>query len=72
MLALRLCRRSQLSAHRDRSNLHPAHTQVTDDFLQFSRARGNNLMSPVPMANFPGLKDGERCNTLMALGLGQG
>lgn len=33
---------------------------MTDEFLQFSRARGNDLITPVPAYRFPGLKAGDR------------
>ena len=33
---------------------------VTDAFLAFSRARGNDLVTPVPAYGFPGLKPGDR------------
>lgn len=33
---------------------------MTDAFLQFSRGRGNDLITPRPSWNFPGLKDGDR------------
>ena len=33
---------------------------VTDDFLAFSKARGNDLSTPRPEYRFPGLKDGDR------------
>jgi len=33
---------------------------MTDDFLQFSRARGNDLSTPVPEYQFPGLQAGDR------------
>ncbi len=33
---------------------------VTDAFLQFSRAVGNDLSSPVPAHGFPGLKHGDQ------------
>ncbi len=33
---------------------------VTREFLEFSRSRGNDLMLPVPMWSFPGLKPGDR------------
>lgn len=32
---------------------------MTDEFLQFTKSRGNNLSSPVPEFNFPGLKAGD-------------
>ncbi|MFC5284049.1 DUF2237 family protein [Pedobacter alpinus] len=33
---------------------------VTDAFLEFTLALGNNLISPYPASNFPGLKAGDR------------
>ena len=33
---------------------------VTEDFLQFSRDRGNDLSTPRPEYEFPGLKSGDR------------
>jgi uncharacterized protein (DUF2237 family) len=33
---------------------------ATDAFLQFSRARGNDLSTPMPDYGFPGLKEGDR------------
>lgn len=33
---------------------------VTDEFLEFSRSRGNDLITPHPEFDFPGLKDGDR------------
>lgn len=43
-------------------NDHGTHTvcaKVTDNFLKFSKRRGNDLISPSPSNNFPGLKDGD-------------
>jgi uncharacterized protein (DUF2237 family) len=34
--------------------------QVTDEFLRFSRERGNDLVTPVPAHGFPGLRPGDR------------
>ncbi|QJR15838.1 DUF2237 family protein [Usitatibacter palustris] len=34
--------------------------RMTAEFLQFSRARGNDLSTPVPEARFRGLKPGDR------------
>lgn len=42
---------------------HGCHTvcvEVTDDFLEFSRASGNDLSTPQPAYGFPGLKPGDR------------
>nr|WP_136251066.1 DUF2237 domain-containing protein [Ningiella ruwaisensis] len=33
---------------------------MTDEFLQFSKSMGNDLITPNPMYDFPGLKDGDR------------
>ncbi len=40
--------------------LHLVCAQVTDDFLEFSKIRGNDLITPVPEFHFPGLKAGDR------------
>ncbi len=39
---------------------HTVCSQVTADFLTFSRSRGNDLSTPMPEYNFPGLKAGDR------------
>ncbi len=39
---------------------HVVCAQVTQEFLEFSKARGNDLSTPVPAFNFPGLKPGDR------------
>jgi uncharacterized protein (DUF2237 family) len=33
---------------------------VTEEFLEFSRARGNDLITPRPRLDFPGLDPGDR------------
>lgn len=33
---------------------------VTEEFLAFTRAQGNDLSTPQPLADFPGLKPGDR------------
>jgi uncharacterized protein (DUF2237 family) len=33
---------------------------MTAEFLEFSKARGNDLSTPVPEFGFPGLKPGDR------------
>lgn len=33
---------------------------VTDEFLQYSKAQGNDLITPRPELEFPGLADGDR------------
>lgn len=40
--------------------LHVVCAQVTDEFLAFSRQRGNDLSSPEPAFDFPGLRAGDR------------
>lgn len=39
---------------------HTICTQVTAEFLQFSREMGNDLSTPRPEYGFPGLKPGDR------------
>lgn len=39
---------------------HVVCARVTGEFLDFSRAQGNDLSTPVPDYAFPGLKDGDR------------
>lgn len=38
---------------------HTVCTVMTDDFLVFSKARGNDLSTPVPAFGFPGLRAGD-------------
>jgi len=40
--------------------VHVVCAQVTEEFLAFSKSRGNDLITPAPMYNFPGLKPGDR------------
>lgn len=40
--------------------VHAVCVQVTEAFLAFSRARGNDLTTPLPEAGFPGLKPNDR------------
>ncbi len=39
---------------------HTVCVEVSDDFLQFSRSRGNDLITPMPEYGFPGLRAGDR------------
>lgn len=39
---------------------HVVCARMTDGFLAFSKSRGNDLSTPVPAANFPGLKAGDQ------------
>lgn len=55
--------------------LHTVCVQVTEDFLDFSAERGNDLITPVPEYGFPGLKPGDRwcvCVTRWAEALEEG
>ena len=38
---------------------HTVCVDPTQEFLEFSRSRGNDLMTPMPQFNFPGLNPGE-------------
>lgn len=40
--------------------VHVVCAEVTADFLAFTKSQGNDLSTPAPMYNFPGLKDGDR------------
>ena len=39
---------------------HTVCIRVTDDFLEFSKSRGNDLSTPRPEFQFPGLVDGDK------------
>ena len=39
---------------------HTVCAEMTAEFLAFSKARGNDLSTPVPAYQFPGLKPGDR------------
>ena len=40
--------------------LHVVCAVMTEEFLAFSRSRGNDLVTPVPEVGFPGLQAGDR------------
>ncbi len=42
------------------TGVHTVCAQVTGEFLQFSKQRGNDLTTPAPQYQFPGLKPGDR------------
>jgi len=42
------------------TGLHLVCAQVTQAFLEFTRTRGNDLITPRPEYRFPGLKPGDR------------
>lgn len=39
--------------------MHVVCAQVTTEFLEFTKSRGNDLSTPFPEYNFPGLKPGD-------------
>ncbi|MDG1710972.1 MAG: DUF2237 domain-containing protein, partial [Flavobacteriaceae bacterium] len=39
---------------------HTVCAVMTNDFLRFSVSRGNDLISPMPYFQFPGLKEGDK------------
>jgi uncharacterized protein (DUF2237 family) len=44
----------------DDRGLHFVCIRATEDFLEFSKAQGNDLSTPVPQFGFAGLKEGDR------------
>lgn len=44
----------------DDTGRHTVCVRVTDDFLEFSRAAGNDLSTPRPEFNFAGLRGGDK------------
>jgi len=40
--------------------LHLICAEVTHEFLEYSRSCGNDLVTPMPLYQFPGLKPGDR------------
>ena len=51
-----------VAVHTDESDigLHTVCVIVTKEFLTFSKLVGNDLPTPMPNYNFPGLKEGDR------------
>lgn len=41
------------------SDNHTVCAVMTDEFLSFSKSQGNDLTTPMPLYNFPGLKAGD-------------
>jgi hypothetical protein len=39
---------------------HVVCAEMTEEFLEFSKARGNDLSTPAPAFGFPGLRPGDR------------
>jgi uncharacterized protein (DUF2237 family) len=44
----------------DDLGLHIVCAEMSDEFLEFSKARGNDLSTPNPAFEFPGLQAGDR------------
>jgi uncharacterized protein (DUF2237 family) len=44
----------------DDLGIHTVCAQVTREFLEFSKSRGNDLSTPAPEFGFPGLRPGDR------------
>lgn len=42
------------------AGIHTVCAEMTDEFLKFSRERGNDLSTPNAMFQFPGLRPGDR------------
>ncbi|GAP95847.1 DUF2237 family protein [Leptolyngbya sp. NIES-2104] len=40
--------------------VHVVCAQLTEEFLEFTKSRGNDLSTPMPLYDFPGLKPGDR------------
>lgn len=48
------------SSGSDDRGVHVIAAVLTTDFLRFSKSRGNDLVTPIPAYNFPGLKANDR------------
>ncbi|MEO1059013.1 MAG: DUF2237 domain-containing protein [Actinomycetota bacterium] len=46
--------------HGDDPGMHTVCCRVTAEFLEFSRATGNDLSTPMPQYGFPGLRAGDQ------------
>ncbi len=44
----------------DDYGVHGVCIEVTEDFLEFSKIKGNDLSTPMPNSGFPGLQPGDR------------
>ena len=40
--------------------MHIVCARVTEEFLAFSKSRGNDLSTPIPQYGFPGLREGDQ------------
>ncbi|APW65074.1 hypothetical protein LPB137_04080 [Poseidonibacter parvus] len=50
-----ICRTSQ-----EDTGTHTICAILTNDFLQYSKSKGNDLTTPMPQYGFPGLKEGDK------------
>ena len=50
-----VCRASE-----EDTSMHTVCAVLTNEFLKFSKAQGNDLSTPVPEYGFPGLKQGDK------------
>ncbi len=48
------------NTNQDDRGLHVVCCILTEDFLEFARSQGNDLITPAPQHGFPGLKPGNR------------
>ena len=48
------------AAHATEGVAHLVCIKVTEEFLEFSKSRGNDLSTPIPQYHFPGLVPGDR------------
>ncbi len=53
-------RNGRCETGKDDIGLHIVCARMTDEFLAFSRSRGNDLSTPNPEWGFPGLRPGDR------------
>jgi uncharacterized protein len=44
----------------DDHGMHTVCAEMTEEFLEFSKSAGNDLSTPIPMYDFPGLQPGDR------------
>lgn len=42
------------------TGVHVVCAELTAEFLEFTKSRGNDLSTPMPLYDFPGLKPGDR------------
>ena len=48
------------NTNKDDTGLHTVCVKVSDEFLQWCKQAGNDLITPHPEFGFPGLKDGDK------------